>query len=133
MPIILNTPSPKTTNLYTPPPLRIDIFKISIQERNLDKDIIAIKPPIQIQDSATTIYDQNGSYIATLKTERLLWLWNQFSQTNLPHLTNFLQPPPQDFETEILWLFQRYITIFPKKKNQKHMTIQPTPNYSLNP
>lgn len=69
--------------------------------------------------------------LATLKTERLLWLWNQFSQTNLPHLTNFLQPPPQDFETKILWLIQRYITIFPKKKPKNirpsnlHHTLHP--------
>ena len=41
---------------------------------------------------------------------------------NPQHLTNFLQPPPQDFETKILWLIQQYIIILPKKKPK---TIQP--------
>ena len=63
--------------------------------------------------------------------ERLQWLWNQYSHNNIPHLTNFLQPPPQDFETEILWLIQRYVAILPKKKpkiihpNNNHNTLHP--------
>ena len=36
-------------------------------------------------------------------------------------MANFLQPPPQDFATEILWLTQRYITTaVPKKKPKNH-------------
>ena len=63
--------------------------------------------------------------------ERLKWLWARFSQHNLTHLTYFLQPKVQNFETEILWLIQRYVTILPKKKpkhiltNNQHHTIPP--------
>jgi hypothetical protein len=77
------------------------------------------------------IYTTKKNYIATLTIERLHWLWKQFSHNTLQHLTNFLQPPLQDFETEILWLLQRYITILPKKKpktiqpNNLHQTLHP--------
>ena len=124
-------------NKFIHPPLKITNLKISTQERNPDKDIHANKPTIQIQNSMANIHDQNGNYIATLTIERLQWLWNQFSQNNLPHLTPFLQPPPQDFETEILWLLQRYITILPKKKPKNisptnlHHTLHPDINKVL--
>ena len=48
------------------------------------------------------------------------------------HITNFLQPPPQDFETEVFWLTQRYIIIQPKWKPTNpnpiinHNTLHPT-------
>ena len=74
-------------NKFIHPPLKITNLKISTQERNPDKDIHANKPTIQIQNSMANIHDQNGNYIATLTIERLQWLWNQFSQNNLPHLT----------------------------------------------
>ena len=70
--------------------------------------------------------------MAILTTERLQWLWDQYSHTNHTHLTNEIQPPPQNFETEILWLIQRYITLLPKKKPKTilpknlHDTIHPT-------
>ena len=77
------------------------------------------------------IYDHSGKYMATITTERLHWLWNRYSHNNLPHLTNILQPPPWDFETKILWLVQRYITILLKKKPK---IIQPNNNhYTLHP
>ena len=60
--------------------------------------------------------------MATITTERLQWLWSQFSQNVLTTKNQSLQPPPQNFETEILWLIQRYITILPKRKPK---TIQP--------
>ena len=44
-----------------------------------------------------------------------------------PTLTNFLKPPPQDFETKILWLVQRYISILPPPK--KFKIIQPNNNH----
>ena len=113
------------------PPLKITNLTTSIQECNPDKDIITNKPTIQIQDKMSNIYDQKGNYITSLKTERLQWLWNCFCCNRLPHLANFLQPPPQDFETEVLWLIQQYITILPKKKpknippNNLHHTLHP--------
>jgi ribonuclease HI len=66
-----------------------------------------------------------------MNLDRIQWLWNQFTHNNNQHLTNFLQPPPQDFETEVLWLLQRYITILPKKKpkiiqsQNLHQTLHP--------
>ena len=69
--------------------------------------------------------------MATITTERLQWLWNQFSHNNPTQLTNFLQPPPQNFEIEILWLTQRYITVLPKRvskhiqPNNLHHTLHP--------
>ena len=98
------------------PPLKFTNLKTHIQECNPDKNILVNEPTIQTNASEADIYDQNGNHVVTLTIERIQWLWAQFSQNNPHHLTNFLQPPPQDFETEILWLIQRYITILPKKK-----------------
>ena len=69
---------------------------------------------------------------ATLTIEKLQWLWDQFTHTNHTQLTNEIQPPPQNFETEILWFIQRYITLLPKKirktilPNNLHHTLHPT-------
>ena len=103
----------------------------SIHECNPDKDIIVNKPTIQISSSEANIYDHNGQHVASMNLDRIQWLWNQFTHNNHQHLTNFLQPPPQDFETEVLWLLQRYITILPKKKpkiiqpQNLHQTLHP--------
>jgi hypothetical protein len=93
------------------PPLKITNLTTSTQECNPDKDIITNKPTIQTSASESQIYDQNGRFLATITTERLKWLWARFSQNNLTHLTNFLQPPVQNFETEIIWLIQRYVKV----------------------
>jgi hypothetical protein len=107
---------------FIQPPLKITNLTTSTQECNPDKDILVNKPTIQINTSVANIHDQNGNYIATINIDRLQWLWSQFTHNNQQHLTNFLHPPPQDFETEVLWLLQRYVTILPKKKPK---TIQP--------
>jgi ribonuclease HI len=137
------TTTQNTTNTYTKyltntqtndtkfihPPLTITNLTLNIHECNPDKDIITNKPSITTHALGANIYDQKRNFIATLTLERLHWLWNQFSHNTLQHLTNFLQPPPQDFETEILWLLQIYITILPKKKpkiiqpNNLHQTL----------
>ena len=80
------------------PPLTITNITVNIHECNPDKDIITNKPTITTHALGANIYDHNGNYIATLTLERLHWLWNQFSHNNLQHLTNFLQPPPQDLD-----------------------------------
>ena len=104
------------------PPLHITNLKLSIQECNPDKDIQVDHPAIQIQNLEAHVYDQRGNYMASISTERLQWLWNQYSYHHFSQATQNLQPPPQNFETEILWLIQRYITILPKRKPK---TIQP--------
>lgn len=58
--------------------------------------------------------------------KKIHWLWNRFSNNNLKQLINFLQPPPQVFATEMLWLIQRYI-IGLLGKNPKN--IQPINEY----
>ena len=86
---------------------------------------------MQTHASEANVYDQNGNHISTLTTERLQRLWNQFSHNNLQHLTNFLHPSSQGFETEILWFIQEYVIILPKKKpkmiqpNNLHQTLHP--------
>ena len=87
-------------NKFIHPPLEFTNLKLSTQECNLDKDIQVNQPTIQIQDSEANIYDQRGNHMATITTERLQWLWNQFSYNNPSQLTNSLQPQPQNFETE---------------------------------
>ena len=118
-------------NKFIHPPLKITNLNLSTQECNLDKDILANKPTLQVQGAKSHIYDQGGNYRAIITTKRLHWIWNPYSHNNLLHLTNFLQPPPQDFETKILWLLQRNIPILPKKKpkniqpNNNHHTLHP--------
>jgi hypothetical protein len=111
-------------NKFIHPPLKITNLTISTQECNPNKDILANKPTTQVLALESHIYDQGGNYMAIITTKRLHWLWNIYSHNNLMNLTNFLQPPPQDFETEILWLVQRYITILPKRKPRNHTTQQ---------
>ena len=127
----LNHKQTKDTK-YVHPPRKITNLTLSIQECNPDKDIQTTKPTIQIQASEANIYDFRGHYMATLTIERLQWLWDQFSHNSHTHLTHEIQPPPQNFETEVLRLIQRYITILRKKKpktilpNNLHHTLHPT-------
>ena len=119
-------------NKFIHPPLHITNLKLSIQECNPDKDIQVDQPTIQIQNSEAHVYDQRGNYMASITAERLQWLWNQYSYHHFSQATQNLQPLPQNFETEILWLIQRYITILPKRKPKNiqpknmHLTIHPT-------
>lgn len=108
---------PTKDNKSIHPLLNFTNLKISMQESNPDKDILVNKPTIQIQASLTHVYNQSGNHVATITTDRLQWLWNQYSHNNLPHLTNFLQPLPQDFKMDILWLIQAYSL----RKNQKNI------------
>ena len=119
-----HTQSKDNKFIHPPPPTNHQPkrLKLSTQECNPDKDIQVNQPTIQIQDLKTNIYDQRGNYMATITLERLQWLWNQFSYHQPTQLVSSLQPPPQDYETEILWLIQRYITVLLKRKPK---TIQP--------
>ena len=116
---------------FIQPPFKITNLTTSIQECNPDKDILVHKPTIQIHTTIANVYDQNGNYIATINIDRLQWLWNQFTHNNQQHLTNFLHPPSQDFETKVLWLLQRSVTILSKKKpkiiqpQNLHQTLHP--------
>ena len=43
---------------------------------------------------------------------KLLWLWKQYDQAK--YILHSLEPPTQSFETEIVWLYQRYKYCIPK-------------------
>ena len=92
---------------------------LNTKECNPDKDIITTKPTIQIQGAETNIYDQTGAYILTMPLTRLQWLWERYNQNQTHHMIHFLNPPPHDFATKILWLTQRYVTNLPKRKPKK--------------
>lgn len=97
--LIVSNHTQSKDNKYIHPPLKITNLQISIQDCNPDKDIRTNTPTIQIHKPEANIYDQRGNHIATLTTDRLTWLWNQFSHhTNTQPLTS-LQPPSQNFET----------------------------------
>ena len=88
------------------PPLKIINLKTYIQECNPDKNIITNKPTIQVQALESNIYDHNGRYITTITTDRLHWLWNQFSHNKHPYLTNFLQPPHKTLQPKYDGLYK---------------------------
>jgi hypothetical protein len=102
------------------PPIIAPNLTLITKECNPDKDIITTKPTIQIQGTETNIYDPTGAYVLTMPLTRLQWLWERYSQSQTHPMLHFLNPPPQDFTTEILWLTQRYVTILPKRKPKKH-------------
>ena len=82
-------------NKYIHPPLKITSLQLSIQECNSDKDIQTNTPTIQIQEPEANIYDQRGNHITTITTERLQWLWTQFSHNINTQPLNSLHPTPK--------------------------------------
>ena len=101
---------------YIPPPLVISLAHISINECNPEKDIKIDK--CATQNDSANIYEEIGKHLITISIERLKWLWKQYTQSqNRP---NGLIPPTQSFETEIVWLYQRYKYRIPKNDPLKH-------------
>ena len=98
---------------YIPPPTLLPYTQISIIECNPEKDITTIKNTIQTQNEITHIYEDTGRHLITIPTTRLKWLWQQYNIDT--YSTYGLVPPPQPFETEIVWLYQRYNPKKPKK------------------
>ena len=91
---------------YMPLPLIIPLTHISINECNPEKDIKVDTCTIQIQNDTAHIYKEIGKHLITILIDRLKWLWKQYIQSqNRP---NGLISPTQSFETEIVWLYQRY-------------------------
>ena len=103
---------------YIPPSLIIPLAHILINECNPKKDIKVDTCTIQIQNDAAHIYEETEKYLITIPTDRLKWLWEQYTQSqNRP---NGLIPPTQSFETEIVWLYQRYKYRIPKNDPFKY-------------
>jgi hypothetical protein len=85
---------------------------ISIYECNPESDIETNANTIQIHFDVAHIYEDNGRHLITIPKTRLHWLWKQYQLgKNTPH---GLEPPTQSFETEIVWLYQRYKYRIPK-------------------
>jgi hypothetical protein len=91
---------------YIPPPPITPYIKTSIIECNADRDIDTNKCTIVTQNDITHIYNDTGKYITTIPTTRIKWLWQQYN--NNKYNTHRLTPAIQPFETEIVWLYQRY-------------------------
>ena len=88
------------------------LIHISVNECNSSKDINTNQNTIQIKDEMTHLYDETGKHLITIPITRLKWLWDQYSKAkDSPH---GLTPPTQPFETEIIWLYQRYKYRIPK-------------------
>jgi ribonuclease HI len=97
---------------YISPPPTLPLITISTQECNPEKNILTHQPTITTQTNTTHIYDELGTHLITIPLPCLHWLWNQYNNT-------LLHPPPleptiQSFETEIMWLYQRYRPHIPK-------------------
>ena len=97
---------------YIPSPTEMPHAQISIVECNPKRDKATNINTIQTQDESTHIYDDTGKYLITIPTTRLTWLWAQYH--NVIHKPHGLVLPTQPFETEVIWLYQRY-----KYKNSK--------------
>lgn len=107
------TPTQIKDTRFIPPPTLIPLTHISITKCNLGKDIITKKATIQTQHALTHIYDDTDRHLITIVTTRLQWLWQQCNNSN--HNTHGLVPPSQSFETELIWLYQRYKYKIPNK------------------
>ena len=70
------------------------------------------KLTIQIQHNSAHIYDNSGKHLISIPICRLIWLWNQY-QNGLNTPQN-LEPQTQPYETEVVWLYQRYKYKIPK-------------------
>ena len=84
----------------------ISLAHISINECNPESHIQTNSNTIQRRLNVAHIYEDNGQHLITIPKTRLLWLSKQYQHAkNTPH---GLEPPIQSFETEIVWLYQRY-------------------------
>jgi hypothetical protein len=108
---------------YIHPPLQLPLVQIILNECNLDTDINTLEPTIQIIQNKALIFTNKGNHLITISKNRLEWLWNQYTtNSNIHHQ---LDQPCQTFETEVIWLYERYKYRIPKTDPLKksHYTI----------
>lgn len=98
--------------IFIPPPTNMPHIHISIIECNLERDIATTNNTIQTQNDIIHSYDDTCKYLVTIPTTRLEWLWKQYHNAN--HNTHGLVSHTQPFETELIWLYQRYQYKHPK-------------------
>ena len=103
---------------YIPLQLTIPLAHISTNECNPKRDIKVDIHTIQIVNEVAHIYEETGKYLISIPMDRLKWLWKQYTTSlNRPHGL-ILQTQP--FETEIVWLYQRYKYRIPKNDPLKY-------------
>jgi hypothetical protein len=105
---------------YIHEPLQLTLVQINLNEYNPDTDINALVPTIQIAQDKALIFTNNGNHLITIPKNRLEWLWKQYTTYSNTH--HHLDPPCQPFETEVIWLYEKYKYRIPKtdplKKSQ---------------
>jgi hypothetical protein len=115
---------------YVTPTTIIPLAHISMNECNPENDIETNSDTIQIQFDVAHIYEDNGRHLITTPKTRLMWLWNQYQLAK--NTTHGLEPTTQSFETEIVWLYQRYKYRIPKNDPLKRAQYTiPTPILDL--
>jgi hypothetical protein len=97
---------------YIQEPLQLPFVQIHLNECNPDTDINTTKPTIQIIHNKALIFTNKGNHLITIPKIRLEWLWNQYNTCSNAH--HQLDPPCQTFETEVIWLYERYKYRIPK-------------------
>jgi hypothetical protein len=97
---------------YIHEPLQLPLVQINLNECNPDTDIDTTKPSIQIIQDKAFIYTNKGNHIITIPKTILEWLWNQYTTNST--IEQQLDPPRQPFQTEIIWLYERYKYRIPK-------------------
>jgi ribonuclease HI len=117
-------PQSKDTR-YVHEPLYLPLIQINLNECNPDIDINTTQPTIQITQNKVYLYTNIGIHLITIHKSRLEWLWKQYNT----HLNTqlHLDPPPQPFEIEIIWLYERYKYRLPNTDPLKrsHYTLPP--------
>ena len=103
--------------------LQLPLVQIHLNECNPDTDINTNQPVIQIIQDKALIYTNQGNHLITISKNKLEWLWNQYTTNST--IIHQLDPPRQSFETEIIWLYERYKYRIPKTDPLKrsHYTI----------
>ena len=113
-----STSSQNRDTKYIPSQLTIPLAHISTNECNPERDIKVDIHTIQIVNEVAHIYEETRKYLITIPMDRLKWLWKQYTTSlNRPH---GLIPQTQPFETEIVWLYQRYKYRIPKNDPLKY-------------
>jgi hypothetical protein len=103
--------------------LQLSHVQIYLNECNPDTDINITQPTIQIIQDKAFIFTNKVNHLITIPKARLEWLWNQYNTNSNAH--HQLDLPCQTFETEVIWLYERYKYQIPKTDPLKksHYTI----------
>ena len=100
---------------YVEKPLHLPNIHLNTTECNPDTDIHNTSPTLHISSPMARLHTPTGSTLHEYSVTRIQWLWNQYHQHHNSSLIPTLDPPCQDFTTELTWLTQRYIPDLPPR------------------